>query len=116
MFMFEKQPGQVVVALPVHSFSAFYIEGFVFFGILYMSTNSIKFQIPGTPKEWDPFMVSFPYYSHYWGPIIGWGQFDQTPSSLEPLLAWHNGTCESCRDADGDPRLLGANDDGLKMS
>ena len=32
-------------------------------------------------------------------------QFDQTPSSLEPLLAWHNGTCESCRDADGDPRF-----------
>eukprot|EP00434_Breviolum_minutum_P016820 symbB.v1.2.014837.t1/scaffold1085.1/size139158/11 len=34
------------------------------------------------------------------------GQFDQTPSSLEPLLSWqHNENCLNCRDADEDPRF-----------
>ena len=33
-------------------------------------------------------------------------QFDQTPSSLEPLLSWqHNENCLNCRDADEDPRF-----------
>ena len=36
-----------------------------------------------------PLYGKFPILAHYWGPIVGWGQFDQRPSSLEPLLAWH---------------------------
>ena len=67
--MFEKQPGQVVVALPVHCFSAFYIEGLVFFGIhvnkFHQIPDSRDLQIMG------PLYGKFPILAHYWGPIVG---------------------------------------------